>query len=181
MKRGLRSNSYSPDDATSLAGWVFADLLLSLSIIFLTSISFAVPGSDTNQAVGNGNVGQLSSSLHLDNGFTTAPLIDGFNFYYKSFDKNLLERDLQEYFKREGLSPDTDVIYAQLAGGYDKNSQESDLGTMTALKFSIQLNKSGLAAFKHSSMDLLTTDQLPSGVVALRLTFVPALGNIKTR
>ena len=175
MIRSARKQTPPLDDATSVAGWVFADLLLLLSIIFLTSISFALPSSSDNPSIGVENSAMVSSSLPLDEGFTKTPLVEGFNFYYREFDKNKLNDDLNRYFLSEGLPTNTQVIYAQLVGGYEDGVEGSDAGTMAALKFSIALTKAKITAFEKTSIDLLTSSKIPSGVVALRLTFVPAL------
>ena len=176
MIRSARKQNPPLDDATSVAGWVFADLLLLLSIIFLTSISFALPSSSKETPIGAENSSKVSSVLPLDEGLTNTPLVEGFNFYYREFDKNKLNEDLTRYFLSEGLPANTEVIYAQLVGGYKEGVEGSDAGTMAALKFSIELTKAKVAAFEKTSIDLLTSNKIPSGVVALRLTFVPALG-----
>ena len=176
MIRSARKQNLPLDDATSVAGWVFADLLLLLSIIFLTSISFALPSSSKETPIGAENSSKVSSVLPLDEGLTNTPLVEGFNFYYREFDKNKLNEDLTRYFLSEGLPANTEVIYAQLVGGYKEGVEGSDAGTMAALKFSIELTKAKVAAFEKTSIDLLTSNKIPSGVVALRLTFVPALG-----
>lgn len=176
MNRSARRTAPPLDDATSVAGWVFADLLLLLSIIFLTSISFALPSTGKGAAGSLNDSPGISTGISLDEGFTKTPLIEGYNFIYKKFDKTQLEADLAKYFKSEGLSPNTDVIYAQLVGGYTEGKEGSDSGTMAALKFSIELAKAKIAAFEDASIDLLTSSKIPSGIVALRLTFIPPIG-----
>ena len=175
MIRSARKEVAPLDDATSVAGWVFADLLLLLAIIFLTSISFAVPSSsEENSRVVENSAGGIST-LPIDEGFTMNPLAEGFNFFYTEFDKDKLNQDLERYFQTRGLSANTDVIYAQLVGGYTEGVEGSDSGTMAALKFSIELAKAEIKAFEKTSIDLLTSNKVPSGVVALRLTFAPPL------
>lgn len=48
MIRARPENNDVQDDSINIAGWVFADLLLSLAIIFLVSISFSVPERSGN-------------------------------------------------------------------------------------------------------------------------------------
>ena len=175
MIRSARKKVVPLDDATSVAGWVFADLLLLLSIIFLTSISFAVPSSSEESSLGVDNSAGVVSALPIDEGFTMNPLTDGFNFFYTEFDRDKLNQDLRNYFETRGLPANTDVIYAQLVGGYIEGVEGSDSGTMAALKYSIELAKADISAFEKASIDLLTSNRIPSGVVALRLTFAPPL------
>jgi hypothetical protein len=96
---------------------------------------------------------------------------------YSGFDKEKLTQDLSKYFASKAMPTNTDVIYAQLVGGYKEGAEGSDAGTMAALKFSIELTKAKITAFENTSVDLLTSSKIPSGYVALRLTFAPAVGN----
>jgi hypothetical protein len=134
-----------------------------------------VPSSrEENSQVVENSAGGIST-LPIDEGFTMNPLTEGFNFFYTEFDKDKLNQDLERYFQTRGLSANTDVIYAQLVGGYTEGVESSDSGTMAALKFSIELAKAEIKAFEKTSIDLLTSNKVPSGVVALRLTFAPPL------
>ena len=166
------------DDAVNIAGWVFADLLLSLAVIFLASISFAVPGKSGDSATPNANSGTFLN-LQDQQAELNSPISQGFNFYYSKFDKNQIESDLRAYFDRENLSPVSEVIYAQIAGGFDANSEGSEMGTMRALQFSIALKKANVKAFEKANFDLTTSSQLRPNQIALRLSFVPPLASSK--
>jgi hypothetical protein len=166
------------DDATNIAGWVFADLLLSLAVIFLASISFAVPGKSGDSVPATQNSGAVVTMQGQQPEFNS-PLAQGFNFYYSKFDKQQIENDLSAYFQRENLSPNTQVIYAQIAGGFDSGSEGSELGTMRALEFSISLKKANVKAFEKANFDLTTSNQLAKNQIALRLSFVPPLQGSK--
>jgi hypothetical protein len=175
--RSARKKAIPLDDAASQAGWVFADLLLLLSIIFLTSISFALPSSSENGSEGVSGLGGNSVAPSIDQTITNNPYEQGYYFVYSSFDKDRLLKDLSRYFASKAMPTNTDVIYAQLVGGYKEGTEGSDAGTMAALKFSIELTKAKITAFENTSVDLLTSSKIPSGYVALRLTFAPAVGN----
>lgn len=177
MIRSGRRKSIPLDDAASQAGWVFADLLLLLSIIFLTSISFALPSSSSDKSQGGRASTGNSVAPEIDQAITTNPYEQGYYFVYSSFDKDRLLEDLSRYFASKAMPINTDVIYAQLVGGYKEGVQGSDAGTMAALKFSIELTKAKIKSFESASIDLLTSSKIPPGYVALRLTFVPAVGN----
>jgi hypothetical protein len=175
--RSARKKAIPLDDAASQAGWVFADLLLLLSIIFLTSISFALPSSSENDSEGVSGLGGNSVAPSIDQTITNNPYEQGYYFVYSSFNKDRLLKDLSRYFASKAMPTNTDVIYAQLVGGYKEGVEGSDAGTMAALKFSIELTKAKITAFENTSVDLLTSSKIPSGYVALRLTFAPAVGN----
>ena len=162
------------DDSIEIAGWVFADLLLSLAIIFLVSISFSVPdraglGSSPDKQTSGQN-----EFKRADLG-EQAPINLGFNLYYSEFDAEKIQSDLIRYFEKENLDPATEVIYAQVVGGFDAISEGSDRGTFRALEFSIALKKAEISAFAKANYDLTTSSQLDPNQVALRLSFVPPL------
>lgn len=173
-----RQNVVEPlqDDAVNIAGWVFADLLLSLAVIFLASISFAVPGKSGDSVVPSSNSG-ANLNLQLEQSNTNVPITQGANFYYTKFDAKKIESDLSFYFARNNLSPASEVIYAQIAGGFNPNIEGSDKGTLRALAFSISMKKANLAAFGKSNFDLTTSSQLAPNQIALRLSFVPPLSS----
>jgi hypothetical protein len=174
--RSGRRKSIPLDDAASQAGWVFADLLLLLSIIFLTSISFALPTLSSNSPPDDRASTGYGARPEIDQAITKNLYEQGYYFVYSGFNKEKLLEDLARYFASKALPANTDVIYAQLVGGYKPGVEGSDAGTMAALKFSIELSKAEIKAFESTSVDLLTSSKIPSGNVALRLTFVQAIG-----
>lgn len=172
MNRRVSITPSEQDDTVNIAGWVFADLLLVLAVIFLTSISFAVPSKSGDAPQSSKNSGQAPDISEVKN----SPLAQGFNFYYTKFDKDKIESDLKTYFDRENLSLRTSVIYAQIAGGFDPATEGSDLGTMRALEFSIALKRANVTAFEGANFDLTTTSAIKPGRIALRLSFAPPIG-----
>ena len=174
MNRTRPTDPDVQDDSINIAGWVFADLLLSLAIIFLVSISFSVPDRAENGSTSEVNSLGQNDFKRADLG-EQAPINLGFNFYYSGFNKEKVQDDLSAYFERENLDPQTEVIYAQIVGGFDAQSEGSDRGTLRALEFSIALKKADLEAFAKANYDLTTSSQLDPNQVALRLSFVPPL------
>ena len=166
------------DDSVNIAGWVFADLLLSLSVIFLTSISFAVPGATGDAATPVNSTGQVLN-IQDSNRQDKTPIEQGFNFYYSSFNKTQIESDLKAYFLRENLSTNSGVLYAQIVGGFDDKTEGSEFGTMRALEFSIALKKAGVSAFAGANFDLTTSSALKPNQIALRLAFAPPISITK--
>ena len=174
MNRTRPSDPEVQDDSINIAGWVFADLLLSLAIIFLVSISFSVPERSGNGMSSDTKQSGQNEFKRADLG-EQAPINLGFNFYYSDFNKEKVKDDLSAYFERESLDPQTEVIYAQIVGGFDAQSEGSDRGTLRALEFSIALKKADIEAFAKANFDLTTSSQLDPNQVALRLSFVPPL------
>jgi len=174
MTRTRSINKDSQDDSVEIAGWVYADLLLSLAIIFLVSISFSIPlkaGSASTSDIQS--VGQ-NEIKRADLGEQT-PINQGFNFYYSEFNKEKIESDLRRYFEKQKLNPLTEVIYAQVVGGFEAVTEGSEKGTFRALEFSLALKRAEITAFAKTNFDLTTSSQLSPNQVALRLSFVPPI------
>lgn len=174
MSRARSSAPIAQDDALQISGWVFADLLLSLTIIFLVSISFTIPEKIGVSSIAN-DQSQSQSGFEKSTLGESAPINQGVNFYYSVFDRETLISDLQKYFSREKLDPKTEVIYAQVVGGFDATFEGSELGTFRALEFSIALKQADVSAFSKANFDLTTSSQLAPDQVALRLSFAPPL------
>lgn len=158
-------------DAVSLAGWVYADLLLSLAIIFLTSISFDTPGdgdnsTPTTQVVANGSA-PISNPTSKD---IVQPITDGLTRVYTSFDKETLLKDIAMYKAENGLRTNARVVFAQIIGGYDAAKESSDQGTIRATAFVIGLHKANIPEFATAGLHISTSERIPSGYVMVRMS-----------
>ena len=153
-----------------MAGWVFADLLLGLAVIFLASVSFQngkVDSTAPDQALkAAANKAATNSSVFRSNE-------DGFSFLYQTFSKRLVIRDIENHLRQKGLTNESRVIYLQAIGGYDQKSEYSDSGAMRATKYIIELKKAKIPYFESSGIEISTSSEIPSGQILLRLAFVP--------
>jgi hypothetical protein len=146
-------------DTSFLAGWMYADLFLALMVVFLATISF-VPA-------------YLSSANKVNSSYNYVkiyhePLI----VFYDSFDAKLLKNDIDYFLKTRGLPNTTDAIYAQVIGGYAKDTEDSTVAIQRALRFSQEIDASGIPALANVSTTLSSSSTLAPGRVALKLTFV---------
>jgi len=153
------------EDATSQAGWLFADSFLALMVIFLATISF-VPALTTGVVTGSGSVGKIAGSNY----------IKGLVLTYDKYDAATIERDIATYIKNEKLSPTSEVMYARIVGGYAA-SEGIDAGKVRAIAVSVQLKKSNMTYFENSSIDLSASDKLGKDTFILRLTLAPKGSN----
>jgi hypothetical protein len=153
------------EDATSQAGWLFADSFLALMVIFLATISF-VPALTTGVVTGSGSVGKIAGSNY----------IKGLVLTYDKYDGATIERDIATYIKNEKLSPTSEVMYARIVGGYAA-SEGIDAGKVRAIAVSVQLKKSKMAYFENTSIDLGASDKLGKDTFILRLTLAPKGSN----
>ena len=153
------------EDATSQAGWLFADSFLALMVIFLATISF-VPSLTTGVVTGSGSVGKIAGSNY----------IKGLVLTYDKYDAATIERDIATYIKNEKLSPTSEVMYARIVGGYAA-SEGIDAGKVRAIAVSVQLKKSKMTYFENTSIDLSASDKLGKDTFILRLTLAPKGSN----
>jgi hypothetical protein len=95
---------------------------------------------------------------------------------YDSFDAKLVQKDINYFLTTRGLPNTTDIIYAQVIGGYAKSNEDSSIAIQRALKFSQQLDASGIPALANVSTTLSASSTLAPGRVAVKFTFVTSSG-----
>ena len=149
------------DDLTPQAGWMYADLFLALMVIFLATISF-VPQLSNNASKFRTATVQPKSAYNYDKGLSLV---------YDKFDLTQISADIDKFEKTENLPAETDVIYAQIVGGYDSKSESAQKGTLRALAFSFLMNSSNTPLFMNAATNLSASDQIKPNQILLRLTF----------
>ena len=157
-----RSKYVEAEDASPLAGWMYADLLLALMVIFLATISF-VPNFASSSSSVTTQIKQISSGYNYNKGLSLV---------YSGFDSKLIEQDISQFKIKEGLPNDAEIIYAQILGGFDVKSESSDDGKLRALEFSIKLSKDNPQLFATAATNIGSNLILKPNEIALRLTFV---------
>lgn len=161
-----RRTSYGQSDITPLAGWVFADLLLALAIIFLTSISFDTPGDGSN----GGSTEQKNtnfSQLKFDG--VEKLQSEAITFSYLTFDGTRIRADIDRYQQSLGKYGSYKVLYTQIVGGYEPQKEGSEQGSLRATKFLIELQKARLPYFSSSAFDITTSGFVAPDQILLRL------------
>jgi hypothetical protein len=157
-----RSSHQEAEDASQLAGWMYADLLLALMVIFLATISF-VPNLSTSSSAVTTQIKQISSGYNYNRGLSLV---------YNGFNSKLIAGDIANFKIQEGLPEDAEIIYAQILGGFDLKTESADAGKLRALEFSIKLSKDNPQLFATAATNLGSNLLLKPDEIALRLTFV---------
>jgi hypothetical protein len=157
-----RSSHQEAEDASHLAGWMYADLLLALMVIFLATISFVPNFSNSSSAV-TSQIKQISSGYNYNRGLSLV---------YNGFNSKLIAGDIANFKIQEGLPEDAEIIYAQILGGFDLKTESADNGKLRALEFSIKLSKDNPQLFATAATNLGSNLLLKPDEIALRLTFV---------
>jgi hypothetical protein len=153
------------EDATSQAGWLFADSFLALMVIFLATISF-VPALTSGVVMGSGSVGKVAGSNY----------VKGLILSYDNFDAAAIERDIRTFIVNEKISPSSEVMYARIVGGYAAN-ESSESGQVRAIEVSVKIKNSNMAYFENATLDLSSSDQIKPETFVLRLTLAPKGAN----
>jgi len=189
MKR-LRLDSYvEEENAADQAGWMYADLLLALMVIFLATISFVPQYLDTfspsgsgvgnssqqgagGMGIGDGSAGTGSNS-RPSSGIPDAEYTfdEGLALYYEDFDLNTFVADIERFRVQENLGEDFEIVFAQITGGYDELRETPEKGTLRAIAFSIKLKESNLDYLTNTSTAIRTSPEVPSNKVMVRFTF----------
>lgn len=143
------------EDAVSQSGWIFADLLVALSVIFLATISF-IP----NQQSGSGAI-QIEPGKILRS--------DGFSVLYNSVSVSDLVKDLESYRLDQSWATGVEVVHLQFIGSSKDSGERS--GILDALEFSIALQNSSIDGFQDISTSLDTSALIEPGQVLVRAVF----------
>ncbi len=151
------------EDATILAGWMYADLLLGLMVIFLATISFVPIDNFISKSLVKATYKQVDKAFNFNRGIS---------LIYDKFDAVALEKDIEAFKKREGLDNNAEIIFAQILGGYDAKTETADIGRNRALIYSFSLNAEQTGLFSRASVTAGGEPGLNPGQIALRLTFV---------
>ena len=151
------------EDATLLAGWMYADLLLGLMVIFLATISFVPIDNFVSKSLVKATYKQVDKAFNFNRGLSLV---------YDKFDAKSLEADIEAFKKREGLDNNSEIIFAQILGGYDPKIEDEQTGRNRALIYSFSLTQDTSGLFKNASVTAGGESGLKPQQIALRLTFV---------
>lgn len=151
------------DDPSLLAGWMYADLLLGLMVVFLATVSFVPIDNFLSKSLVKASYKQVDKAFNFNKGLS---------LIYDKFDAASLEKDIDAFKKREGLDINSEIIFAQILGGFDPKTENADVGRNRALIYSFSLRQDKNGLFNNASVTAGSDSGLKPTEVALRLTFV---------
>ncbi len=152
----------APEDTLKLAGWMYADMLLGLMVIFLATVSFL---PTTVQVAGRS---VTAPTKQIDRGYN---YYQGYSIVTSSFSETNIRAQVAAFKKAQRIPDDSEIIFAQLLGGFDAKHESPDFGRNRALIYSYNLGKNLPDLFANSAMDVGSSSALNTNEVALRLTF----------
>lgn len=121
-----RKASAVPEDTSGLAGWIFADLILGLMVVFLATISF-IPVIEDFQGP--------ASTAGLQTTALARLYPEPFQKTYPNPTSEVVERDLTEFISQNSLPENAIISFVELSGAYDPVSQDSSSGVLKAVAF----------------------------------------------
>ncbi|CAB4716066.1 unannotated protein [freshwater metagenome] len=152
------------DDVTFLAGWMYADLFLAMMVVFLATISF-IPeyfGNNTKSTPDAYNFTQIYKK----------PMIAT----YEGFNGELIAADIRAFILDNNLPPDTEIVYAQIVGSYNKGVESSSQAIFRAQQFSTKMDMSNIDLLYNASTTFSSTTSVPANRVVVKFTFASNIG-----
>ena len=189
MKRQRLTSEVAEENTADQAGWMYADLLLALMVIFLATISFVpqfldtyVPsgsgvGNSSQQGSGGMGIGDGSAGTGTSNRPSSGIPDADYTFdqslalFYEDFDLNTFVADVENFRLQENLGENFEIVFAQITGGYDAKTESPEKGTLRAIAFSIKLKESNLDYLNNTSTSIRTSPEVPNNKVLVRFTF----------
>lgn len=153
------------EDDSLLAGWMYADLFLALMVVFLATVTF-IP-----EYLGRLDQTATNSAYNYQEIYKEPLLV-----VYQEFNADLIRRDILAFLQSKNLSPNSEIIYAQIVGPYDPKSETAAQGITRAKKFSEKLDLANADLVKNASTTLSSTTSLATNRIAVKMTFATNVG-----
>jgi hypothetical protein len=153
------------EDDSLLAGWMYADLFLALMVVFLATVTF-IP-----EYIGRLDQTATNSAYNYQEIYKEPMLV-----VYEGFNADLIRRDVTAFLQAKKLSPESEIIYAQIVGPYDPKSETASDGVTRARKFSEKLDQATADLLKSASTTLSSTTTIALNRVAVKFTFATNVG-----
>lgn len=154
------------DDTTSLAGWLYTDLLLALTVVFLATISFIPSQIKDYSSTNNQDVAQppSNSQVKTDKTFVFSTLLT---------QKSSLNLQAQTNQFLRSLSPHGNftVRAIQIEGGFNPKTQPEFEGTLTAMDFLKRLKAENVSLFGSSNTTLSANPTIHADQAFLQIFF----------
>ncbi len=160
------------EDSTSQAGWMFADLFLALTVIFLATVSF-IPNSNQQKDSTQKNQGNSSNqtSSNFQNQEQLIIISNGFIGEYASKGVMRFKSDLLDYLEQRNLPEETTALYLEAVGHTSAFGQANDAGNLAALGFVIDARKELPVILENSNTSISLSPDVEPGSVRIKITF----------
>jgi len=169
MKSTLESTSFSEsqtseeEDVIEKAGWLYADLFLALSVIFLATISFIPQTSNSGLDAG-------LPAESIENRASFANSKNGLTFTIPRDDLDQVPTKLLDFAKLDSANEGLEVMFIQIIGGYDLSKEDASAGQLRALDFAVRLSQKYPDLLKNAQRYIDSSPTLATERIGLRIT-----------
>lgn len=153
------------EDLTFLAGWMYADLFLAMMVVFLATISF-VP-----EYFGNNEQTQTDTAYNYTQIYKKPMVVT-----YEGFDGQQIANDIRNFIIDNRYSPDSEIVYAQIIGAYNKNLESPADAIYRAQEFSTKMDASNITLLHHASTTFSSTTSVAPNRIVVKFTFAANVG-----
>lgn len=153
------------EDVSFLAGWMYADLLLAMMVIFLATVTF-IP-----EYIGKLDQSATNSAYNYQEIYQKPMVV-----VYEGFNAEQIDQDVKAFLNAEKLSPDSKIIYAQIVGPYDEKSETAADAIVRAQNFSRKLDSLRSDLLGNASTTLSSTTSIPINRIVVKFTFAVNIG-----
>jgi hypothetical protein len=153
------------EDATFLAGWMYADLFLAMMVVFLATVSF-IP-----EYLGSLQQGATNSAYNYTQIYKKPMVV-----VYQGFNGDQIASDIRAFIADNKLSADSEIVYAQIVGAYNKNTETPADAILRAQQFSTKMDDSNITLLHHASTTFSSTASIAPDRVVVKFTFASNIG-----
>ena len=153
-----RRTRETQEDATGLAGWMFTDLLLGLTVVFMATVSF-VPETAASKP---------ASAYAYTNQY---PQVFEHAYSGASPSAASLRTDIDSFLKANNLPSQAFVQAAQFIGGYTAVEETPAQAINRAVAFSAAIDKQDHELLAKASTTVDGKSAIESNTVVVRLKF----------
>lgn len=166
------------EDSALQAGWIFADLFLALTIIFLATVSYIPslakpdPGNSKVSLNNNQKSNGVTTNINFKNSAQMVLISNGFIGEYRSNSVASFVKNFQEYLTLKEIGKDSKAIYVEAIGHTSNYGAPDDQGNLNALKFLIEIRKQLPVNFDGVSSSINLSPEVETNSVRIKVTFI---------
>lgn len=157
------------EDSALQAGWIFADLFLALTVIFLATVSF-IPRETSNVSDTKSSNSQSVKPANLS--ANKVLISNGFIGEYKIGATNRFVIDFQDYLTKKGVGQNTKAIFMEVVGHSSEFGVGNENGNVDAIKFVISARKLLPENLNGVATSVNLSPEVAAGYVRIKVTFV---------
>ena len=159
------------DDSTLLAGWIFADLFLALTVIFLATVSYVPSGQKSVELAPKTEIQYNSLNFNLDSNSNLILLSNGFVGEYGKNQERVFLNDLNQFMESKGLPSNTKALFLEVIGHSSEDSTAQDKGNYSAINFIISTKKLEPTIFDGVNTSVNLSSDVSINRVRIRVAF----------